>query len=163
MNLYQIQKDYFILIDMLEQSDGDLTPEMEEALKINKEDFEVKLQNYRAIIKKFQDEIKAAQEEKKRIDAFIKQKNSSIDALKRSVEFALTSRDLRSVDLGLGRKFSFKPSVSVGILDEDAIPAKWITTKTTSAPNKIAIKKALQAGEEIKGVELVEKDNLQIK
>lgn len=46
-------------------------------------------------------------------------------------------------------------SVSVNITNEDDIPSQLMTVKTTTAPDKAAIKRAIEAGETIPGAELV--------
>ena len=45
-------------------------------------------------------------------------------------------------------------SVSVCIMDEAAIPSQLCTVKTTTAPDKAAIKKQIEAGEIVPGAEL---------
>jgi len=46
-------------------------------------------------------------------------------------------------------------SVSVQITDPDSIPTQLLRTKTTTEPDKLAIKEQLQAGETVPGAELV--------
>ena len=46
-------------------------------------------------------------------------------------------------------------SLSVQITDEASIPSQLCTVKTTTAPDKAAIRKAIEAGETIPGAELV--------
>lgn len=49
-------------------------------------------------------------------------------------------------------------SLSVQILDEDAIPSQLRTVKTITAPDKAAIKAQIEAGEEVPGAALVRGD-----
>ena len=58
---------------------------------------------------------------------------------------------------------SFRKSVSVVVDDQEALPTDCITQKVTYTPNKTAIKKAIQAGEQVTGAHLSENRNLQIK
>lgn len=60
-------------------------------------------------------------------------------------------------------KISFRRSVKVQIDDESAIPVDFITTTVSTKPDKTAIKKAIQANQEVSGASLVEGRNLQIK
>ena len=50
MNIYEISRNYLQLIDELQEQGGELTPELENALKINKQDFENKAEAYCQII-----------------------------------------------------------------------------------------------------------------
>ncbi len=58
---------------------------------------------------------------------------------------------------------SFRKSVSVAVDDPTTLPAEFVTVKTTTEPNKAAIKDALKGGAVIPGCELVAKLNAQIK
>lgn len=54
---------------------------------------------------------------------------------------------------------SLRPGVlSVRIVNESDIPSQLLTVKTVTAPDKAAIKKHLEAGEEVPGAELVRGD-----
>lgn len=56
-----------------------------------------------------------------------------------------------------------KTPAAVIVTDETEIPMDYMTVKTTTAPNKAALKKAIQEGLEIKGVELRPGNRLEIK
>ena len=60
-------------------------------------------------------------------------------------------------------RISFRKSIQVQIDDEAALPADYVTTTVTTKPDKTAIKKAIQAGEDVTGASLVENRNIQIK
>lgn len=60
-------------------------------------------------------------------------------------QFSLPQHELRS-----------RASVRVEITDPDLLPAELLRSKTTTAPDKDAIKKRLQAGGSVTGAELVE-------
>ena len=47
--------------------------------------------------------------------------------------------------------------------EEAALPADYVTTTVTKNPDKTAIKKAIQGGQDVTGASLVEKRNIQIK
>lgn len=46
--------------------------------------------------------------------------------------------------------------------DEDALPPEWLAVKTTSQPDKTAIKEALKAGHLIPGAQLVSRRSWRI-
>lgn len=58
---------------------------------------------------------------------------------------------------------SFRASKRVDIAEGAKLPEQYVTTKVTTAPDKVALKKALEAGEEIDGVALTTVSNIQIK
>lgn len=163
MNLYEIQKEYLHILQLLEESDGEITEEIQEVLATNDDNFKVKCENYRSIIKKFLGEIEAAKLEKARVDAFIKQRTKSVEALKDAVDQSLTVRGLTELDFGAGKRFSYIKSESVEISDESLLDSKWVKVKETRSPDKTAIKKAIKSGEEVDGATLITNRNLQIK
>ena len=127
------------------------------------------------------DELVMAREEK--IEGcllFVKNKLAEAEALKAEIE-KLTARMKAAknkadwckeyVRLELnGEKFSTaKVAVSYGksklvhIDEESALPEEFVRTKVTVEADKVALKKALEAGVVIPGVELIEKQTLRIK
>lgn len=60
-------------------------------------------------------------------------------------------------------KLTFRRSTSVNIFNEDIIPEDFMNIKTVRTPDKKAIQMAIKDGEIIAGVELIEKQNIQIK
>lgn len=60
-------------------------------------------------------------------------------------------------------KLSFRRSESVEIVDESLIPKKFKAKEIVFKIQKAEIKKALKSGIKVKGAELLEKQNLQIK
>lgn len=59
-------------------------------------------------------------------------------------------------------KITFRRSEQVDIIDQSAIDDDYLTYEEPS-PNKSKIKEALKSGIQLKGVQLVEKNNIQIK
>mgnify|MGYP003301338786 CR=1 FL=1 len=69
-----------------------------------------------------------------------------------------------------GQKFStwrcavsFRRSEAVEITDESIVPKTMQTKKVTYTINKTAIKEAIKAGKKVRGCQLVERQNVQIK
>lgn len=58
---------------------------------------------------------------------------------------------------------SFRKSDALVIADGAEIPEAYVVTKTTTAPDKAALKKALKAGTVIPGVTIEQRQNLQLK
>lgn len=60
-------------------------------------------------------------------------------------------------------KASFRKSKAVEILDEAQIPAEFMRERVTVVPDKTAIKKAIESGQDVAGAKIEERLNLQIK
>lgn len=58
---------------------------------------------------------------------------------------------------------SFRRSEAVEITDESIVPKTMQTKKVTYTINKAAIKEAIKAGKKVRGCQLVERQNVQIK
>ena len=60
-------------------------------------------------------------------------------------------------------KLSFRNSKAVEITNETMLPSRYYAEKRTYVPDKVAIKEAIEEGDDVPGAELVERRNLQIK
>lgn len=99
---------------------------------------------------------------KQNIDARMKTLQKRIDYLAlESVKglIALGVDKIEEPDIRIGTR----KSVSTVIEDEKAIPSKFVTIVQTEKINRIEIKRAIQAGEDVPGAYLVKDINLSIK
>lgn len=159
--LYQINNDYYDLINQIELAEGELTPELESALEINKSELEVKSIAYVEIVKQRESLNSRIDEEIKRLQAIKKQNDTLILRLKNNLLNAVNL--FGNFEAGF-LKFSTRKSKQVIVnCDTNELPKEFKTIKVTEAPDKTAIKKAIEQGQEIQGCELVENLNLQIK
>jgi len=159
--LYQIESEYLQLINQVEEMEGELTPEMEEALIINKNELEVKSIAYVEYIKSKESFNERVDSEIKRLQGIKKQNDSLISKLKQNLLNAVNL--FGNFEAGF-LKFSTRKSTSVNVtIEANELPKEYKTVKVTEAPDKVAIKKALEKGEVIEGCELIINNNLQIK
>lgn len=159
--LYQINNEYYDLISQVENAEGELTPELENALTINKAELECKSIAYVEIIKQRESLNERISEEIKRLQNLKKLNDNLIDRLKTNL---LNAVNLFGPYQSGFLKFSTRKSVSVELdIDVNDLQKEYKTIKVTEAPDKMKIKKALEQGEDIKGCYLVTKHNLQIK
>jgi len=89
MNLNQIQQDYLLLMQEIEDNDGVLDESMEERLYINQNELEDKLKAYGYVIRLKNNEIKFIDDEIARLSTFKVIKNNLIERLKKSIQGAL--------------------------------------------------------------------------
>lgn len=160
-SLYQITKAQQELFDFIIESEGEITPDVEESLKLNAENFETKARGYIWMIKKLEAENITIVEERNRLERIEKRNNKLIEKLKESMKFALeVFGESKKVDTFT---LSLRKSKSVEILDAEIIPADYRTIKTTETINKTEIKKAIESGLTVAGATIKENNNLQIK
>ena len=119
-SLYQITAEQAELFNQIDELDGELTPELEEALKINSENFESKARGYIWHIKKLESDNITINEEMNRLERIEKRNDKLIDRLKESMKMALEifgeSKKIDTFTLSL------RKSKSVEIIDAELIP-----------------------------------------
>lgn len=159
-SLFKITSEQVRINDMLMETGGELTPELEDALIINADNFQVKLENYATSIHRFDALEDAADAEIKRLTAIKKSAAGAKKRLKDTVAYAMEVFGYDKYDIGL-HKYSFRSSQAVNITDENLIPNNYIKVETKI--DKESLKRDLKAGLVIEGAELVTNKNLQIR
>lgn len=162
--LYQIDARMAALIE----NGFDIDAETGEVFFID-EDFEdleaeraEKLEAVACFIKGLDAEAAAIKAEEKALEARRKAKEAKADRLRvylaQSLQNAGESR-YESARCAV----SFRKSEAVEITEPGQVPRHLFTVKTTETADKAAIKKLLKAGEYVPGVELVTRQNIQVK
>ena len=160
-SLYQITKEQAELFNFILEADGEITPDVEDSLKINEQNFETKARGYIWMIKKLEADNVTINEELNRLERIEKRNNKMIDRLKENMKFALEIfGESQKVDTFT---LSLRKSKSVEIIDADVIPESYRVVKTTETINKTEIKKAIESGLTVPGATIKENNNLQIK
>lgn len=166
MNLYDITQDFNQLLDMLNQAQEEGNQEqislIESGLEITQDNFKDKATNYVKFIRSEEAGLSAIDEEIKRLTALKKSKVSKIDNLEARLSNSMKSIGFDKYDLGLF-KLSFRKSSSVEVLDVEQLPEGFKRVKTTIDPDKVAIKKAIESGQDVTGASIKHSASLQIK
>ena len=162
MNIYKIQSEYQLLVNELIDNGGELTPEIELALQINKDNFHSKSENYAYITKQFDGEMDIIDNEIKRLQQAKKSREKTIERLKATIELAMLTFDVNKIETPL-IKISFRNSESVEVTDVNDLPNEFKTIKVTETADKLKIKDALKSGVFISGCSIKSNRNLQIK
>lgn len=160
--LYSINEEYLNILAQIEENEGELTPELEQALAINEEQHEAKLEAYGHIIANYKAEAEACKAEAERLKKKADNALKAAERLKDTIRYFLQVTDRRKAAGGTFT-FSLRDSEAVSVTDETAIPEEWWRVKTTREVNKADIKAALKGGAAIPGVELVTNTSLTIK
>ena len=120
---------------------------------------EQKIENIGLYIKNLEAEKEAVKHEKDNFTDREKKLGKKIEGLKGYLTYALNGKKFSTARVAV----SFRKSESVLIKNENLIPDEYCEFTTTRKPNKKTIKDALKEGKELMGVELLEKNNIQIK
>jgi hypothetical protein len=160
MNLFNIQQEHLILAEQL--SEGELTPELEQALVINESDLNEKGIAYGFVLKQYYYDLAAVQSIKKDYAEKEAKIKKTIERMETAISGAMQLFQMDKIESPL-IKLSFRKSESVEVINEAQLTEQFTTTKTTVTPNKTAIKEAIKNGEVVEGAVLVTNLNLQIK
>ena len=160
--LYGITAELNAILAQLEENGGELTPELEQALAINEEQFAAKSDDYAHAILNFDAMANAAKAEKERLAALQKFYDNTAKRLKDAISAAMQAFGKDKVETPTMR-LSLRHTTATEVVDLDKLPCEYKTTKVEVVADKTAIKKAIQAGETVEGAHLVENVSLQIK
>ena len=163
ISLFEISKEQLELINMIEEStdlDGEVDEITEAALQINKEQYIEKAVDYIAVIEHQEAKIERAKLAEKQIKAYKDRAQRVVDNLKRNLQSAVVI--FGPTEAGF-HKLSLRKSEELIIENSEKIPGEYLDKKVVITPDKMKIKKAIKAGEEIEGVYINVKQNLQIK
>ena len=162
MNIYKIQNEFQLIIAEVINNEGEITPELETALTINKEQLQSKAVDYCYVIKQLDYDCEQIDNEIARLNKLKKVRSNLTERLKNTVSSAMQLYDVEKIETPL-IKLSFRNSESVEITNEQQLDAKFIVTKTVTSPDKKAIKDAIKNGELVEGATISYNKNLQIR
>jgi len=162
MNIYKIQNEFQLIIAEVINNEGEITPELETALTINKEQLQSKAVDYCYVIKQLDYDCEQIDNEIARLNKLKKVRANLTDRLKNTVSSAMQLYDVEKIETPL-IKLSFRNSESVEITNESQLDDCFIVTKTVSTPDKKAIKDAIKSGVFVEGATISYNKNLQIK
>lgn len=160
--LYGITAELNGILAQLEELGGEITPELEQALAINEEQFVAKAEDYGHAILNLKGMAAAAKAEKERLAGLQKFYENAQNRLTDALSNAMQVFGHDKVENATMR-LSLRHSTATEVDDIDQVPAEYKTTKVEVVADKTAIKKAIQSGEAVPGAHLVENVSLQIK
>lgn len=160
--LYGITSELNDILTQLEELGGEITPELEQALAINEENFAAKSEDYGHAILNLKGMAAAAKAEKERLAALQKFYENTYNRLDNALKTAMVATGHDKVETPTMR-LSLRHTTATEIDDLDAVPMEYKTTKVEVVADKTAIKKAIQSGEDVPGAHLIENVSLQIK
>jgi hypothetical protein len=158
MNLYEIDMTYKHLQDLIEQNDGELPVDLEEqfdAIVVERND---KIKNIIRFLRNIDGNAVMVSNEITRLQAINKRQLAKYERLKNYLSSVIGENNKWQSAEG---NISWRKSDSVIIHDETLIPGSYVKTKTVTSIDKIAIKKAIKAGETVSGAGIEYHNNIQ--
>lgn len=157
MTLYEIDKAILDFEFEIDEESGEILNAADlDELKMARED---KIEGISLWIKNLEAEKEAVKHEKDNFADREKRLGKKIESLKGYLTYALDGQKFSTPKVAV----SFRKSESVLVKDEYLIPDEYCDFTVLRKPNKKNLKDALKHGKELMGVELIEKQNVQIK
>lgn len=160
MELYKIHLQHRLLLQQIEENEGELSPEVETSLKDIEIGLNESLASLAYTVKEYEDKALLVDNELKRLTVLKKRYLNNAEYFKTYIDTVMREADLTKVEEN-NIRLSYRKSTAVEITDIETLEARYLNTVVT--PNKVAIKAAIEAGEYVMGAEIVERQNLQIK
>ena len=152
-SIFSVSERYNNMLALLEDENVP-QEEVNEALMEVMDDVVAKGENGIIYLHKLQTTIEAAKLEKKKIDSFIKSLESRKKRVENAYLYALDNMKMKSILTGRGELKAKKNPPAVKVDDLTKIPVKFQRQKIQVDVDKIAIKKAINAGETVPGAHL---------
>lgn len=146
-------------IEEFESLSEEAKDEYIQAIKAQKEDI---IDNRFRYIKDLEARSKAIDEEIERLKEYKDYIKNRVTRIKASTLYSMERWNVERIE-GKTTRCYIRTDKSVVVTDEKAIPTKFKGVKMTVTIDKASIKKAIQNGEEIEGVNLVSNKSLTIK
>lgn len=163
LNLYQIESEYRAIAQQLMDAEGELTPELEQSLAINKEQLQLKSQGYAMVIREAEAEINIIESEIKRLQALYDKRSTLVEKLKERISQAMELYEIEKIETPL-LTISFRKSESVEIDNFDLLPNQYkVVPEAKPREDKKAIKEAIKSGIDVQGAYIQSNKSLQIK
>lgn len=158
MTLYEINQQIANAIELgFDPETGEILDSSAlEQLQIARDE---KIENIALFIKDLNAEAKAIADE---MDNLKKRKITTAnkaDSLQQYLRNMLSGEKFKTSKCSI----SYRKTQAVNVLDQEALPREYIRVKITEEPDKMAMKEAMKAGEEIPGAELEERTSMIIK
>lgn len=171
--LFELNEEALQIERVLEEAEGELTPELEEALNANQAAISTKIDTYNQILRKNELMNDAIDAEIKRLQALKKGNENKIKSLKGYIQYVMGVFGIEKIE-GTFCKVTKRRTTAVEVDDEvfqrfadeilhevkDKIPS-YYTIKVVA--NKTAAKDILKAGGVVPGAKIVENENIIIK
>lgn len=159
-SLYNIRQEHLVLLNEVEQGEGELTEELANALSITQEQFQEKAISYGYVLKSFDNSIDLIDKEIERLKELKQRATKRQGMIKERLSEAMNEFGIEKLNTAT-LSLSFRKSESVEIENERLIPFKYKDFATTISKNRINLD--IKDGVTVDGARLITNKTLQIK
>lgn len=159
--LYHVQQQHIMILQQIADLDGEITPEIEQALELNKQELQEAGLSIGHLLLYLQGQEDAVKKELERLTKLKQKIGKTYELFKGKLSEAMVMHEVERIDSPTLSLF-FRKAKAVEIIDESDIPEDYFDIPAPVV-SKARIKKALTDGLDVKGAELVERKHLQIK
>jgi DNA gyrase/topoisomerase IV subunit A len=149
-------------MQIIEDQEGEITPEVETALQLTSDNFNEKALSYGLVVKHFDDEATVIEKEIERLSRLLAQAKKRKELFKQTLCDAMQQFSVEKIETPT-LKLSFRKSESIELTDESKVPFSYVEEKVIKTISKTKIKEDIKQGIQVPGAQLVTKQNLQIK
>ncbi|WP_217580382.1 siphovirus Gp157 family protein [Lysinibacillus sp. GbtcB16] len=154
--LYELRGSFAQIQQMIEDGQEGL----EDTLDSITDAVEEKLEAYAMVIKNIESDVEGIKSEEKRLAERRKIMENGITRMKQAIAETLQGSGQDKVKTEKFT-FSFRKSSKVEVSDIDSLPQQYVKVERTISRSELA--KALKAGEQIEGAQLIENQSLSIR
>lgn len=159
--LFNIQQHYVQLLGMIEEAEGEITPEIDQALRFTEASMQEEGINVAEVIKILDYSMEIVDQELERLEKIRVKTSKAKELLKNRLSYAMQQFGVERISSPT-INISFRKSEAVEFLDESVIPAAYLI-QPPSYPGKTMIKEAIKKGIEVPGAVLANRKHLVIK
>jgi hypothetical protein len=146
--LLNIRQEYTQILQEIEHNEGELTPEIEQALAINAQEISEKSLAYVEFMGNLNAQNNRIEEEIRRLQMLKRKNTQLLEFLQKGLVQAVNEfGTIRTGTYTIG----VRQSDECVIEDTDRIPEKFKTVKMEVQVDKMAVKKAIKSGEQVPG------------
>jgi hypothetical protein len=149
--LLNIRKEYTDLIHRIEEGEGELTPDMEQALSINRQELAEKSLAYVEFIGNLEAQNDRIDEEIKRLQHLRRQNNHLLTFLQKGLVQAV--QEFGTIRAGT-HTIGLRHTEECVIEDAERVPDRFKTVRMDIQVDKLAVKRAIRDGENVPGVHI---------
>lgn len=149
--LLNIRREYADILQDIEENEGELTPELEEALTIHAQELSAKRLAYVEFVGNLQSQNQRIDEEMKRLQQLRRRNAQVLEFLQKGLVEAVN--EFGTIRTGT-HTIGMRQSDECVIEDADKIPDRFKTVKLDIQVDKLAVKRAIKSGEDVPGAYL---------
>ena len=153
LSLPALVREYSRIADLLAQSGGELTPELEQLFSNLDLQTAGKIDGYHFFMKRLESEAEFWEEQAKQRKKIADQCWNLIDHMKSNILFAMQSLGTQEIS-GNAVRAKLTPTKGRLVIDEAQLPDDWKMTEIKKVPDKERIRAALDSLETITGAKI---------